>query len=109
MAEQPKNEIQIELTPEVATDNYSTLAVIAHSAGEIYLDFIPVAPNMPKAKVVSRIIMNPENAKNLMFALTDNIKKYEATFGEITRKQPKNGGTPNPGNIPNPFIMGGNA
>lgn len=31
--------------------------------------------------------MSPENAKQLMFALTDNIKKYEAQFGEITPRQ----------------------
>ena len=38
---------------------------------------------MPQAPVVSRVIMSPENAKQLMFALTDNINKYEAQFGEI--------------------------
>ncbi|MDE6255099.1 MAG: DUF3467 domain-containing protein, partial [Muribaculaceae bacterium] len=41
------------------------------------------APGMPQAPVVSRVIMSPENAKQLLFALTDNIKKYEAQFGEI--------------------------
>lgn len=106
MAEK-KNELQIELTPEVATGNYANLAVIAHSAGEFYLDFIAVAPNMPKAKVVSRVIMNPENAKNLLYALKDNVDRYEKTFGPIERKLPKN--PDQGGNIPNPFIMGGNA
>ncbi|MGM9859462.1 MAG: DUF3467 domain-containing protein [Muribaculaceae bacterium] len=93
-----KKELKIELTPDVATGAYSNLAVIAHSAQEFYLDFVAVAPNMPQAKVVSRIIMTPENAKNLLFALRDNVAKYESTFGEITRKQPKNGGE-----LPNPF------
>ena len=86
--EQQKNELKIELTPEVAGGHYSNLAVIAHSANEFFLDFITVAPNMPQAKVVSRIIMSPENAKKLLFALTDNVKKYEAQFGEIS---PRNG------------------
>ena len=57
---------------------------------------------MPQAKVQSRIIMTPENAKNLLFALSENIKKYEATFGEITRKAPVNA-PKNNGGIPNPF------
>lgn len=98
--EQQKNELKIELTPEVAGGHYSNLAVIAHSANEFFLDYITVAPNMPQAKVVSRIIMSPENAKNLLFALRDNIAKYEQTFGEIVRKEPKGG----KGEIPNPFM-----
>ena len=103
--EQKKNEIKIELTPEVANGHYANLAVISHSASEFFLDFIAVAPNMPQAKVQSRIIMTPENAKNLLFALRDNLQKYESTFSEIERKMPKNGNQGNGGNdIPNPFM-----
>lgn len=106
-----KNEIKIELTPEVAAGHYANLAVISHSPNEFYMDFIAIAPNMPQAKVQSRIIMTPENAKNLLGALMENVKKYEATFGEIRPKRPVNMGGNNGGNgeIPNPFIMGGKA
>ncbi|MCM1292463.1 MAG: DUF3467 domain-containing protein [Bacteroides sp.] len=102
--EQKKQELKIELSPEVAGGHYSNFTVISHSGGEFFLDFITVAPNMPQAKVQSRIIMTPENAKNLLYALGDNIKRYEQTFGEIQRTTPKNGGG-NAGNgeIPNPF------
>ena len=103
--ENKKYEIKIDLTPEVANGHYANLAVISHSASEFFLDFIAVAPNMPQAKVQSRIIMTPENAKNLLFALRDNLQKYESTFGEIERKMPKNGNQGNGGNdIPNPFM-----
>ena len=104
--EQKKNEIKIELTPEIAGGNYANLAVLSHTPGEFFIDFIAVAPNMPQARVQSRIIMNPENAKNLLVALRDNIAKYEQTFGEITHKAPINGGNNgNNGNdIPNPFM-----
>lgn len=104
MENQKKNELKIELTPEVATGHYANLAVLSHSPNEFFLDFIAIAPNMPQAKVQSRIIMTPENVKNLLFALRDNIAKYEANFGEITHKQPK--GTPAAGgnDIPNPFM-----
>lgn len=96
-----KQEIKIELTPEIAAGNYANLAVIAHTGGEFFLDFINVSPNMPQARVQTRVIMTPENAKNLLMALRDNLQKYEATYGEIERKTPKNGG--NPGGLPNPF------
>lgn len=99
--EQQKKEIKIELTPEVAGGVYANLAVISHSPNEFFLDFINVAPNMPQARVQSRIIMTPENMKNLMFALRDNVQKYEQTFGEIRQKGPR---APQGGNdIPNPF------
>ncbi|MDE6048191.1 MAG: DUF3467 domain-containing protein, partial [Paramuribaculum sp.] len=49
-----QQELKIELSPEVASGLYSNLAVINHGAGEFFLDFITVAPNMPPAKVQSR-------------------------------------------------------
>ena len=98
-----KQELKIELTPEVAAGHYSNLAVITHSPNEFFLDFISVAPNMPQAKVQSRIIMTPENAKNLLFALSDNVKKYEQTFGEINHRVPENAPKTGNGGIPNPF------
>ena len=98
-----KKELKIEITPEVAAGHYSNLAVISHSPNEVFIDFINMAPNMPQAKVQSRIIMTPENAKNLLAALSDNIRKYEATFGEITHKQPKGSNGPK-GDLPNPCM-----
>lgn len=94
--ENKQQELKIELTPEVAAGHYSNLAVISHSGNEFFLDFIAVAPNMPQAKVQSRIIMTPENAKNLLFALRDNIQKYENTFGEIERKVAQGNNNANP-------------
>lgn len=100
MAEQPKNEIKIELTPEVAHGNYANLAVVNFSANEFFLDFIQVTPNMPQARVQSRVIMTPENAKNLLFVLRDHLANYENVFGEITHKEPiaKEPKTPTGGN-----------
>ena len=86
---QNQNQLQIQLRPEVADGKYSNLAMIGHGPNEFLIDFIFAAPGMPQAPVVSRIIMSPENAKQLMYALTDNVNKYEAKFGEIVRKDAK--------------------
>lgn len=99
----PKQELQITLPPEVASGLYSNLAVISHSGNEFFLDFISMAPNMPQAKVQSRIIMTPENVKNLLFMLQQNVAQYESTFGEIKHKTPVASKTPGNGGIPNPF------
>ena len=97
-----QQELKIELSPEVAAGQYSNLAMIAHSGSEFFIDFINRGPHMPQARVQSRIIMSPENAKNLLFALRDNIQKYEETFGPIQPKLPHQQGQGG-GEIPNPF------
>ncbi len=90
MAEQkkPKNQLNIELPEEVAEGIYSNLAIISHSQSEFIVDFIRLVPNVPKAKVKSRIILTPTHAKRLMRALSDNIKKHEAQFGKIGETDP---------------------
>lgn len=75
--------IEIEINDETAEGVYSNLAVISHSTSDFVLDFIRVVPNAPKAKVKSRVIMSPENAKRLIMALQDNIRGYESTHGSI--------------------------
>jgi hypothetical protein len=85
---QNKNQLQIQLRPELSDGKYSNLAMIGHGPNEFLIDFIFAAPGMPQAPVVSRVIMSPENAKQLMFAITDNVKKYEAQFGEIKQRKP---------------------
>ena len=81
--EKQGNQIDIELSEEVADGTYSNLAIISHSNSEFIVDFVRMMPGTPKAKVKQRIILSPQHAKRLMFALGENINKYEASFGEI--------------------------
>lgn len=85
MANQEPNDgqLKIELSPEVAEGIYANLAIITHSSAEVVMDFIRVLPGVPKANVKSRIILAPEHAKRLLFALQDNVQKYEKAFGPI--------------------------
>lgn len=77
------NQLQIELTEEIAQGIYSNLAIITHSTSEFVVDFVRVMPGIPKANVKSRIILTPEHAKRLMLALQENIQKYESANGLI--------------------------
>lgn len=93
------NQINIELTEDVASGVYSNLSVITHSNTEFVADFVQMMPGVPKAKVRSRVIMTPQNAKRLMRALAENVKNYEAQFGPIAEDNnpgvpPINFGTP---------------
>ena len=82
---QAQNQINIELSEEIAEGIYSNLAMIAHSNSEFVIDFIRLMPGVPKAKVKSRIVITPEHAKRFLAALKDNIDKYETSFGPIKR------------------------
>ena len=80
---QNNNKLNIELPEEVAEGVYSNLAIISHSNQEFVMDFVRLVPNVPKAKVKSRIIISPQHAKRLMKALAENIHKFEAQHGPI--------------------------
>ena len=83
---------------------YANLAIITHSSAEVVMDFIRVLPGVPKANVKSRIILAPEHAKRLLFALQDNIQKYEKAFGPINlpgaAEAPQGGRTATPFGVP---------
>ena len=87
------NQLNIELSEEVAEGVFSNLAIITHSTTEFVLDFIRVMPGVPKAKVKSRIILTPEHAKRLAAAMQENIEKYEAVNGRI-KTHPEPAGFP---------------
>ena len=80
----PDNQLEIELSEEIAQGTYSNLAIISHSSSEFVLDFIRVVPGMPKAKVKSRIILTPDHAKRLLAALEENIEKFEKMNGTVS-------------------------
>jgi hypothetical protein len=86
----PENELNIELSSEVAQGSYSNMAIITHSSSEFILDFIKMMPGVPKPQVTNRIIMTAEHAKRLMLALEDNIAKFENQYGEIELHSEKN-------------------
>jgi hypothetical protein len=98
MAEEHKtkkgNQMNIELSEEVAEGIYSNLAIIAHSQSEFVVDFVKILPNVPKAKVKSRIILTPQHAKRLLKALVDNVKKYESQHGKISEPDNNNNSFP---------------
>src|SRR5580658_3013152 len=102
MPDQPipeqQQQLNIELSEEMADGAYANLAIITHSFAEFVIDFVNVMPNVPKAKVKSRIVMTPQHAKRLMKALIDNVKRFEAQYGNIkdqeTATMPFNFGTP---------------
>jgi hypothetical protein len=97
---QASNQLNIEISEEVAEGTYANLAIITHSHAEFVIDFVNVMPGTPKSRVKSRIILTPQHGKRFMKALTENIQKYESLNGEIKDLEeiqlPLNFGGPTP-------------
>jgi hypothetical protein len=92
---QPDNQLSIELNEEVAEGVYTNLAIISHSNSEFIMDFVNIMPGVPKAKVKSRVVMSPQNTKRLIYALNENIKKFEHIHGPVKMdNNPNNSGFP---------------
>ncbi|MFN4976049.1 MAG: DUF3467 domain-containing protein [Bacteroidota bacterium] len=83
METQPANQLNIEISEEVAEGSYANLAIITHSNAEFVIDFVNIMPGTPKSKVKSRVIFTPMHAKRFMKALQENISRFEASNGTI--------------------------
>ncbi len=84
-----EKKLNINLTPEMAEGTYANLAIIAHSQSEFVIDFVRMMPGMDQANVKSRVIITPDQAKKLLFALQNNIAQYEQQYGAIDVKPVK--------------------
>jgi uncharacterized protein DUF3467 len=72
------------IVPEGMEPAYANLARISHSPADIVIDFAHILPGESTANIRSRVVMTPLSAKLLLHALTENLARYEAAFGEIS-------------------------
>ncbi|HEY8398917.1 MAG TPA: DUF3467 domain-containing protein [Flavihumibacter sp.] len=77
------NQLNVEISEEIAEGQYANLAIITHSHAEFVIDFVNVMPGTPKSRVKSRIILTPQHAKRFMKALIENIERFEEVNGDI--------------------------
>jgi hypothetical protein len=72
----------LEIPADLAIE-YVNMVRIAHSPSELVFDFAQLLPGAGAAKISSRIVMSPLGAKLFHRALSENLSRYEAAFGEI--------------------------
>lgn len=77
-----RRQIKLEV-PASLMATYTNFAMITHTASEVIFDFAQIMPNMPKARVQTRVVLTPTNARLLLNALNENLANYEKKFGEI--------------------------
>jgi hypothetical protein len=93
--EEKNQSLQLEIDEATSRGIYTNLAMITHSETEFLIDFLFLQPRSDKSKVLSRLVSSPIHAKRLLWALNDNIAKYEKRFGTIPAgENPGEGGRP---------------
>ena len=88
MSEGKPVQIQIDLDEEVAQGMYVNLAMVNHTETEFTVDMMYLQPQRPRAKVRARMISSPQHIKRLLFALQENVRRYEERYGEIELSGP---------------------
>ncbi len=84
------NSMKVELPNDENFTQYSNFVIVSHSPQELVLDFARILPGREGARVISRVIMTPQNAKLFLGALQTNIANYEQKFGEIQIQENNN-------------------
>lgn len=81
---QAKNQIQI--ADNIPGAEYANFMQVNHNKEEFQLIFGNIMP--PSGRVVSKVLTTPGHFKKIIFAMQDNLKKYEEKFGEVTESAP---------------------
>ncbi len=74
--------IPLDIPPHVQPV-YANLARISHAPAEFVLDFARFLPGDTRATVSARVVMSPVALKLFVQAATENMARFESTFGTI--------------------------
>ena len=97
--QQQQTEFEIQVPPENEAGEYSNFLMVWHTPHEFTLDFAVMQPSQPADKgvkvpcrVVSRVRIPPSVMLDILNAMTENVSRYQQTFGEIHRPGQVQGG-----------------
>lgn len=85
MSEEPRDpaaqHMRIMTADAMSRGVFSNNMMVTHTGEEFILDWLFNSPN--GMHLASRIIVTPGHLKRVIEALSDNLRKYENTFGEV--------------------------
>lgn len=73
--------LPVKVPEHVQGGAYANNMIVGHTREEFVMDFLYVFPN--QAVVNARVITSPGHMKRIIRALQDNLRKYEARFGDV--------------------------
>ena len=78
-----ENQMDIELSEEIALGIYSNLAIITHSPAELVWDFVQIMPGMPKGKVRSRVVISPFPTIGILEICLSSLINSQSAFPTV--------------------------
>jgi len=88
-AGQGRVQLEVRVDDSVAPGVYSNGLMVHTSETELTLDFLHMEPGRPLARVRSRVVVSPRQAKRILRLLGDNLRRYERRFGPVPEPQPQ--------------------
>jgi len=82
---QQPQQIQVNTADELSRGRFSNNLLIAHTQEEFVLDWLIGSPS--GMHLVSRVIVTPGHMKRVIAALTDNLRRYEQSFGQVSTSE----------------------
>lgn len=75
--------LQLQIDESTAQGNYANFTIVSHTENEFVLDFAFIQPPQGNAKVHSRVIINPKQAKKLAVILSGSVVQFEEKYGTV--------------------------
>ncbi len=78
-----QKQIQLRITDDILKGIYANMAMVTHGPEEFVVDFINLYPVQGQGIINSRVIISPQHMKRIAAVMQEEVKKYEAKFGQI--------------------------
>ncbi len=75
------NQQEIKVQDNFPGAEYANAMQVGHNKEEFLLTFLNLVP--PAGRVCGKIIVSPGHLKRMITALTENLARYENSFGKI--------------------------
>jgi len=88
----PETQPRLQLDDTGAVTRYANFFLVTAGAEEMVMLFGIRSGDGSRAKIEERIVVTPANAKRILLAMSQTLKRYEDAFGtiDLTPKQPVN-------------------
>ena len=81
----PGQPMEVKIQDNFAGGEYANAMQVSHNKEEFLIHFMNIIP--PSGRVCGKIITSPGHLKRMISALSDNLKKYEANFGQVEQAE----------------------
>ncbi len=76
-------ELKIQVDEKTAEGTYVNFLSVLHNQAEFVMDFGRIVPGKPEVKIMARLLTNPIALKQIVQTLSENLDRYERTFGPV--------------------------